>query len=45
MHAKKKDALSAMGLPAGTYTLGGRDLAVDHNGAAYIKGTSTLAGR
>ncbi|CDH50089.1 n-acetylglucosamine-6-phosphate deacetylase-like [Lichtheimia corymbifera JMRC:FSU:9682] len=38
------DALSAMGLPAGTYSLGGRDVAVDHNGAAYIKGTNTLAG-
>ncbi|KAI9250887.1 hypothetical protein BDA99DRAFT_522159 [Phascolomyces articulosus] len=38
------DALSAMGLPAGTYSLGGRDVAVDHNGAAYVKGTSTLAG-
>lgn len=33
-----------MGLPAGTYSLGGRDVAVDHNGAAYIKGTNTLAG-
>ncbi|KAI9318226.1 hypothetical protein BX666DRAFT_2018883 [Dichotomocladium elegans] len=38
------DALSAMGLPQGTYSLGGRDVVVDHNGAAYIKGTSTLAG-
>ena len=34
-----------MGLPAGTYSLGGRDVAVDHNGAAYVKGTNTLAGR
>jgi N-acetylglucosamine-6-phosphate deacetylase len=39
------DALSALGLPKGLYTLGGRELEVDHNGAAYIKGTNTLAGR
>ncbi|CAO3623874.1 unnamed protein product [Cunninghamella blakesleeana] len=38
------DALSAMGLPKGTYRLGGRDVEVDHNGACYIKGTTTLAG-
>ncbi|KAI9018772.1 hypothetical protein CLU79DRAFT_760326 [Phycomyces nitens] len=38
------DALSAMGLPEGEYTLGGSELQVDKNGAAYIKGTSTLAG-
>ncbi|KAF7729366.1 putative N-acetylglucosamine-6-phosphate deacetylase [Apophysomyces ossiformis] len=38
------DALSAMGLPEGEYTLGGRQLAIDKNGAAYIKGTNTLAG-
>ncbi|KAG0174272.1 putative N-acetylglucosamine-6-phosphate deacetylase [Apophysomyces sp. BC1034] len=38
------DALSAMGLPEGEYTLGGRQLAIDKNGAAYIKGTDTLAG-
>lgn len=34
-----------MGLPAGTYRLGGRDVSVDDTGAAYVKGTSTLAGR
>ncbi|ORZ19882.1 hypothetical protein BCR42DRAFT_371721 [Absidia repens] len=38
------DALSAMGLPKGTYTLGGRDVEVDASGACYIKGTRTLAG-
>ncbi|KAI7872295.1 hypothetical protein BDF14DRAFT_1751733 [Spinellus fusiger] len=38
------DALSAMGLPEGEYTLGGCELQIDKNGAAYIKGTSTLAG-
>jgi N-acetylglucosamine-6-phosphate deacetylase len=39
------DALSALGLPRGVYSLGGRDVEVDDNGAAYIKGTNTLAGR
>ncbi|CAO3596815.1 unnamed protein product [Absidia cylindrospora] len=38
------DALSAMGLPKGIYTLGGRDVEVDASGACYIKGTRTLAG-
>ncbi|KAH8552530.1 hypothetical protein BGW37DRAFT_533876 [Umbelopsis sp. PMI_123] len=38
------DALSALGLPKGVYSLGGRDVEVDDNGAAYIKGTNTLAG-
>ncbi|ORX49884.1 Metallo-dependent hydrolase [Hesseltinella vesiculosa] len=38
------DALSAMGLPKGTYTLGGREVEVDESGACYVKGTSTLAG-
>ncbi|KAI9281783.1 hypothetical protein BC943DRAFT_344237 [Umbelopsis sp. AD052] len=38
------DALSALGLPRGVYSLGGRDVEVDDNGAAYIKGTNTLAG-
>ncbi|KAI8074583.1 hypothetical protein BC940DRAFT_288591 [Gongronella butleri] len=38
------DALSAMGLPKGTYTLGGREVEVDESGACYIKGTDTLAG-
>ncbi|CAO3598378.1 unnamed protein product [Absidia cylindrospora] len=37
------DALSAAGLPHGTYQLGGRDVEVRHGGA-YIKGTNTLAG-
>ncbi|KAI8388219.1 uncharacterized protein BYT42DRAFT_491496 [Radiomyces spectabilis] len=37
------DALSAAGLPPGSYQLGGRDVEVRHGGA-YIKGTDTLAG-
>lgn len=38
------DALSAMGLPVGTYQLGGQHVQVDTDGAAYVKGTTTLAG-
>ncbi|KAI8374205.1 uncharacterized protein BYT42DRAFT_499401 [Radiomyces spectabilis] len=38
------DALSALGLPKGVYRLGGRDVEVDENGGAYVKGTRTLAG-
>ncbi|ORZ00280.1 hypothetical protein BCR43DRAFT_529402 [Syncephalastrum racemosum] len=38
------DALSAMGLPVGTYQLGGQHVQVDTDGAAYVKGTKTLAG-
>lgn len=37
------DALSAAGLPHGTYQLGGQEVEVRHGGA-YVKGTDTLAG-
>ncbi|KAG1078548.1 hypothetical protein G6F42_024212 [Rhizopus arrhizus] len=38
------DALSAAGLPRGTYQLGGRDVEVRGVSGAYVKGTNTLAG-
>ncbi|KAI9356086.1 hypothetical protein BD770DRAFT_323528 [Pilaira anomala] len=38
------DTLSAAGLPSGIYQLGGNEIEVIEDGAAYIKGTTTLAG-
>ncbi|OZJ02931.1 hypothetical protein BZG36_04122 [Bifiguratus adelaidae] len=38
------DALSAAGLPPGTYPLAGREISVDDSLHAYIKDTTTLAG-
>ncbi|KAI8063028.1 hypothetical protein BDF21DRAFT_347401 [Thamnidium elegans] len=38
------DTLSAAGLPSGIYQLGGSEVEVVEDGAAYIKGTTTLAG-
>ncbi|KAI7882111.1 uncharacterized protein EV154DRAFT_428453 [Mucor mucedo] len=38
------DTLSAAGLPSGIYQLGGSEVEVVEDGAAYIKGSTTLAG-
>lgn len=38
------DTLSAAGLPSGIYQLGGNEIEVIEDGAAYIKGSTTLAG-
>ncbi len=38
------DSLSLKAAPPGEYTINGRALIVDENGAAFIKGTNTLAG-
>ncbi len=38
------DSLSLKAAPPGEYTINGRALVVDENGAAFIKGTNTLAG-
>lgn len=38
------DSLSLKAAPPGEYSINGRALVVDENGAAFIKGTNTLAG-
>lgn len=39
------DALSSMGLPPGFYHLGEYEIEVNGENVAYVKGTTTLAGR